>query len=180
MTKRLLTVLSVFIFIFPVKAYCQDVSFNEQKGYVFSGQAMRLKNEVQLASIAGYKTGKVIFFAGFEYDEYKFSSSNGLSSGIYLYPHQNKRKLKVFYQSFLSYRWVTDHYTPVSYVASHHYHVNIGTGLEYYIKPNFAIGINTSFGVGPWQDLWGFREDMSFKLGYKLSLKYFLFNKKDI
>lgn len=170
MNHKKIIVIGLFVLFTNTKLKCQENSYSSTNGFLFSAQFMGLIDSPRISPIIGYKSGRIVYFTGYENIKYSNWDSNrqGLKAGVYIYPYKNLRKVKVFYQSLLSYKWHPNEYTKM-------YFLHAGSGVDYFLKDNFSIGYDFNIGFGEMKD--HIYSDFEFALDWNstISLKLFLF-----
>lgn len=168
---RKLLLIGLLISINQLKGISQElVAFNDKNGFLFSVQFMGLIDQPRISSVIGYKTGKIVYLAGYEVSNYNFWTPHGFMGGIQLYPHRNQKKLKIFYHALISYKWNLDDDYPRMYL------LHVGGGLDYFFKKNFSIGCNFGFGIGKMKEKEYLDYSSVIDINPNLTIKYFLFS----
>jgi len=163
--------IGLFVLFENTEIYCQDNSFNSQNGFLFSAQFMGLIDAARISPIIGYKSGKIVYFIGYENIKYSDWDSNrqGLKAGVYFYPYKNLRKVKVFYQSLVSYKW----HRPNNYTKM--YFLHAGSGFDYFFKDNISIGYDLNIGFGKMKDDQYSNFEFAIDWNSTISLKFYIF-----
>jgi hypothetical protein len=183
------------LFLMVLQARAQSTTFNQEKGVLFNVQGGGLfgnlwdsEPQPRLSPVIGYKTGKFVFFSGYEMHYYpptagEYGELNEESYihtakvGFHIYPHKNLRQVKVFYQALYTYHWETFTLGKEQITEPQGYSICIGGGIDYFILRNFSVGYDMYIGAG---QLWHYNQG-SFslnKLNYNFSFKYFLWKKQ--
>ncbi len=164
-----LILIGLLILINVMRGNSQENSFNDEKGFLINVQFIGLIDHPRISSMIGYKTGKIVYLAGYEMINYNSWTPHGFLGGFQLYPHRNLKKMKVLYQALITYKWNLDGEYPRMYL------LYLGGGLDYFLKKNFSIGCNLSFGVGNKKEKVYFDYSSVIDINSNLTIKYFLF-----
>jgi hypothetical protein len=166
-------IIGFFVLCRTSEINCQDNSFNDHNGFLFSTQFMGLIDAPRVSPIIGYKIGRIVYFSGYENIKYSDWGSNrqGIKAGVYIYPYKNLRKVKVFYQSLISYKWHPNDYTKMCFL-------HLGSGFDFFIKDNISVGYDLNIGFGEMKDDIHSNYEFSMDWNSSISLKLFLFRDK--
>ncbi len=167
---RKIIILGAFLTTF-LKGFSQESTFNTDNGFLFSSQFMGIIDAPRFSTVVGYKVKKVILIAGYERIKYSGYNSNrhGLKMGFHIYPYKNQRKLKIFYQSYVSYKWHANNEARMSFV-------HFGGGIDYFINKNISVGYDINIGYGPVKTN-SYMGEYRFKFDWNsaITIKYLLF-----